>query len=297
MAMIKCGECGRDISDKASACIGCGAPVEAGSSTKVFGDVDGDGKVGMSDVKAAFGVLGAKATNLAQEATKQGKEFLKSQTQKDAEAVNAMSQGFEDSKPTLSSESDRNCSAFKVALESTIDVKYAEIMRGKTDADRFLTYIDGQILTATVRNVFTGTLRVSPPQVEAACNLSDAILAPSNDERQRLLKAAVGAGGGAAGIGMVIAGVGSALGWGASVFAGVSAFFTGAAVAGPIGWMVGGVTLAAMAAYFATTSDKHKDTERFLKVLKSSSARAVDAIWPEHGESLFKSVVKREPAA
>lgn len=27
MAMIKCPECGRDISDAASACPGCGAPV------------------------------------------------------------------------------------------------------------------------------------------------------------------------------------------------------------------------------------------------------------------------------
>ncbi len=296
MAMIKCGECGKDISDKAPACVGCGAPMEAARSTRVARDVDGAGTDGMSNVRAAFGVLGAKATDLAQEAVKQGQEMLKSQSQRDVEAVNAMSQGFSNAKPTLSSEFDNKCSAFKAALESTIDAKYAEIMRGKTDADRFLTYIDGQILTASVRNAFKGTLRVTPPQVEAACNLSEAILAPSNDERQRLLKAAVGAGGGAAGIGMVIAGVGSALGWGASVFAGVSAFFTGAAVAGPIGWMVGGVTIAAMAAYFATTSDKHKDTERFLKALKSSSARAVDVIWPEHGESLF-NVVKREHSA
>ena len=27
MAMVNCGECGRDISDKAAACVGCGAPV------------------------------------------------------------------------------------------------------------------------------------------------------------------------------------------------------------------------------------------------------------------------------
>ena len=27
MAMIKCSECGKDISDKAPACVGCGAPV------------------------------------------------------------------------------------------------------------------------------------------------------------------------------------------------------------------------------------------------------------------------------
>lgn len=293
MAMIKCGECGRDISDKAPACVGCGAPVKAGSVATVFGDVDGDGKVGLSDVKAAFSAIGSKASDLAQEATRQGKEMLKSQSQKDADAVHALSQGFGDEKPTLLSESDKNCSAFKAALESTVDVKYAEIMRGKTDADRFLTYIDGQILTASVRNVFKGPLRVTPPQVEAACNLSDAVLAPSNEERQRLLKAAVGAGGGAAGIGMVIAGVSSALAVKASVLA---AIFGTASYTGPIGWGVGGLALAGIAAYFATTSDKHKDTERFLKVLKSSSARAVDAVWPEHGETLF-NMVKREPSA
>lgn len=28
MALIQCGECGREISDKAASCIGCGAPIE-----------------------------------------------------------------------------------------------------------------------------------------------------------------------------------------------------------------------------------------------------------------------------
>jgi hypothetical protein len=95
---------------------------------------------------------------------------------------------------------------------------------------------------------------------------------------------------------MVIAAVGTALGWGAGVIATVSGAILGTSMMGPIGLGVGGLALGGIAYYFATTSDKHKDTERFLKVLKSSSARAVDAIWPEHGEALF-NVVKREPSA
>ncbi len=31
MAIVKCNECGRDVSDKAFSCPGCGAPVESGS--------------------------------------------------------------------------------------------------------------------------------------------------------------------------------------------------------------------------------------------------------------------------
>ena len=33
MALIKCGECGREVSDKAAACPGCGAPIPAASPT------------------------------------------------------------------------------------------------------------------------------------------------------------------------------------------------------------------------------------------------------------------------
>jgi hypothetical protein len=35
MALITCGECGREISDKAPACVGCGAPIEMASKAAV----------------------------------------------------------------------------------------------------------------------------------------------------------------------------------------------------------------------------------------------------------------------
>ncbi len=34
MALIKCGECGKEISDKAPACPGCGNPIHGGGQTK-----------------------------------------------------------------------------------------------------------------------------------------------------------------------------------------------------------------------------------------------------------------------
>jgi zinc-ribbon domain len=33
MALVKCLECGREVSDKAAACSGCGAPIGAATST------------------------------------------------------------------------------------------------------------------------------------------------------------------------------------------------------------------------------------------------------------------------
>lgn len=175
---------------------------------------------------------------------------------------------------------------FKGVLESTIDAKFAEIMNGKPAKECHLNYFDSLTLTTAVRNIFKNKLKVTPPQVEAACKLSEAVLAPSAKEREGLIKAAVGFGGGAAGIGMIIGGIGSALGWGASAVAFVTTIFMGSSMAGPIGWISLGLAIAAVAGYFSLTGSPQKDTERFMRVLKNSINQAVDAIWEQYKEAL-----------
>lgn len=64
MTMIKCSECGKDISDKASVCISCGAPTSSSPGVATgntlaptFGnlaDLTGDGRVDFEDFKAAY---------------------------------------------------------------------------------------------------------------------------------------------------------------------------------------------------------------------------------------------------
>ena len=314
MAMIKCSECERDISDTAVACVGCGAPMAvaaAKSDQSALFDLTGlktsvlnvaskakdsaetiaksdSGSKALTSLKSVFSTVTEKVKESAETAAEQGKELLKSKQQKDADAVERLAKGFGEQPAESASSAGQSCARFKAALGSTIDVKFAEIMNGKTEPNKFLTYVDSQILTATVRNVFKNAIETTPPQIEAACKMSEAILAPSALEREQLIKSAVGIGGGAAGIGMIIAGIGGALGWGAGVIASVSAFFVGTSLAGPAGWAIAGITLAGIAAYFATTSNEAKDTERFMNVLKSSSDRAVEAIWPEYETALLK---------
>ncbi len=174
-----------------------------------------------------------------------------------------------------------NKEQFKASLDSSIDAKFASIMSTKTPKDRYLNYIDALTLTTMVRNVFNNRLGTTPPQVEAACRLSEAVLAPTAREREDHIKAAVAVGGGAAGIGMILAGIGAILGWGAGVWAAIVTFFTGVQLLGPIAWIAGGLAVAGVAGYFALTGNPQKDTERFLAVLKSSCGQAVDAIWEE----------------
>lgn len=97
MAMIKCSECGKDVSDKAAACIGCGAPLltaqlatqPSAPSTSIFtsiGDLNGDGKVDYEDFKIAAARAKVFASAAAVEAVKLGKEALHSDMTKDAAA-------------------------------------------------------------------------------------------------------------------------------------------------------------------------------------------------------------------
>lgn len=362
MAMIQCSECGKDISDKASACIHCGAPIskaviipiesteattltaqkinaesgnapaqrklglmyEKGDGVPVdydkaihwyclaaeqgdaeaqenlgrmcelgqvvldgvqVGDVTGDGKVDYEDFKLALSQSKQFAAEKVKEAANYGQEKLQSARERDAAALESLAGN---SGPVVLTASQKKRDKFKAALESTIDVKFADIMRGKTGEEVYLTYFDAQILTSAVRNIYKHLLQITPGPVESALCLSEVILAPSTLQKIQKLKAAIGAGGAVVGIGAVLAAVGTALGWGTGAIAGFTTFFTGVHLLGPLAWAASGITLTGFAAYFATTSNKQTDSERFIKVLKSSSSKAVDTIWEEYESSLSK---------
>ena len=38
MAMIQCGECGKDVSDKAAVCVNCGAPIQGDLVERALGE-------------------------------------------------------------------------------------------------------------------------------------------------------------------------------------------------------------------------------------------------------------------
>lgn len=97
MTMINCSECGKNISDKASVCIGCGAPISTinldpfsdTSPIPIFTkicDLNGDGKVDYEDFKIAAAKARNIASATADEAVKLGKEALRSDMTKDAAA-------------------------------------------------------------------------------------------------------------------------------------------------------------------------------------------------------------------
>ena len=180
-----------------------------------------------------------------------------------------------ESKPTKPSFSD----------DSPVNPKAAARMPGEAGSRRVLDYDDALILTANIRGIFVKTIRVVPEQVEVACLVAETFLAPTAAERKRLLKEAAKFGG-VAGISLIVAAACAAVGLGHGVIGLIMAFLIGPHA--PLGLILAGVTLGAVAAYFAVTGNSEVDTERFLKALKGGLGKAIKEIWAQHGEKLSR---------
>jgi hypothetical protein len=269
-----CAQCGSENQQNRVNCSDCGAALAA----KSFWDINSDGKVDMNDLKTFMGNMAGSV-----------KKTFRSKTEKDKEAIEKLSESF---KAESAGQTANMQQQFKDTLKSTVDIKISERLAKKPAEKPYLDFVDAQIITTYVHNIFKKSLSFTPRQVSAACALSKAVLAPSEKDRQAMVKSAVGFAGGTAGIGMVISAVGTALGWGAGIIATMTALFVGSSFAGPIMWGVGGLSLVAVSAYFARTSSHQTDTARFIDVLQASLEKAVEAIWDEHGEKLTESMKK-----
>ena len=171
---------------------------------------------------------------------------------------------------------------FKSQLSSAIRLKCTEF----TQKNGKISYNEAKSIVASVENVFRSRIRYVPKEIDAACNIALVILAPSMAAKVELIKKIASTFGGLAGLGAIIAGVGMALGWGTGTIAAVTAWFMGTAPWGPLGWIVGGVSVVVIAGYFYFSDDDAENAEKFEKALIKGLDEAIDKIWPKCGDEL-----------
>ena len=173
--------------------------------------------------------------------------------------------------------------AFFREVHHQIDAKARELVEGEEGSAAVLSFDAFKIVTARVRGLYRERLGEVPREVDAACTLSEAVLAPTKQETIRLLKTVFTLVGGASGIAVVLSGVGVALGWSAGVLAGVTAVFTAAGIAGPVGWAMGAGGIAGIAAYFMLTrNDPAANSAKALEALHQSLQKAEPMLAEEY---------------
>ena len=174
---------------------------------------------------------------------------------------------------------------FKLSCNHTIDLAFCKVINADGG---LLTYAGGKTMLNTARNIFYDRLNMIPVEVEKGCLFAEALIAPSLAAKAKLLRAAIGIGGSIIGTIMILSAIATILGWGAGVWAAVVAFFVGGPVTGPLILAGAGMTVIAIAVYFALTGNETEKAEKFLKILKANCSVAVDEIWNEHGAKLSK---------
>lgn len=176
-------------------------------------------------------------------------------------------------------------SVLEQQLMFAIDSAYAAIVTKKEADKQFVTYHELQAICHTVKNFFISRVGTSVKEVDGACELALAVLAPDTVTRLNHVKMAFSLIGGLAGVGAIITAVGLALGWGAGVIELVCAFFAGTSICGPLALGLAGLAAVGVAAYFAFNKDTEIElSNKAIKVLKEGIKSALPEIWEKHGD-------------
>ena len=158
-----------------------------------------------------------------------------------------------------------------------------------------LSMLDAATIANYVRSVFVQRLGLVPAQVEAACVLSEATVAPSTLMRIKLIKRAIGLVGGLTGLGAIATAILVGLGIGtvstaATTWAAIVAYFTATTTSlpflGPLALGLAGAGIAGISIYFAASGDSAERAEKFRNSLVGSCAKAVEQCWDEYGDRL-----------
>jgi len=181
--------------------------------------------------------------------------------------------------------------AFISRLNGAIRTKCTELTKEKSA----ITYNEGKGVVQFIDVIFISFLGFVPKQIQATEKLALTFIAPSLKEKKKMIKNVVSTMSGISGLAAIISGIGLALGWGAGTVAAVVAWFTGASMLGPIGWISAGASLTVVAGYFYFSSSDAKDAEKFETVLIGGLEEAIDGIWGEYGEQITEKMDQIQP--
>ena len=178
-------------------------------------------------------------------------------------------------------------------------VRFKEYMKnivetGRQTAEELSTpkrdYMNQDELAAVAENIYLAFERRighEPPLVKKACLMAQASMEPDKIRRELIIKKAAALGGGMAGTYAVLLSIGTVLGVGHGVIAGIIAFFVGVSIAGPLAVIITGAMVAGFAGWYLFRNDDPKvRADSAAKAMIAGVHTAIDEMWDQHGEQL-----------
>lgn len=166
-----------------------------------------------------------------------------------------------------------------VNMDMIIQNEISGILSTKPQDRQYLNYLDMRQVCSTVKRYCIDSMGEIPQEVEMACCLAEAVLAPDKKDKKQLVKQAVSLASGAGGVTCIVAGIGGVLGWGTGVLAAVTAFFIGTSLTIPVIAITGGLVLSGIAGYFMFHDDAPTLSNKAIKALSKGVEKALTAYW------------------
>lgn len=179
---------------------------------------------------------------------------------------------------------------FIIKIKRDIDIFSGNIMSESNKSH--LTYQEFNLLCARVSLAIEQMCGTASKEVEAAAEMAKAVIAPDISTKKKHIKKVAAMSGTVGGIGLIISGIGTALGWGAGMIATVTAAIMGSNLMPIFGQIAAGAVITLIAGYFVFHETTPEElTHRAVQALKQGIEKNIDAIWMKY-ESEIQKIAK-----
>ncbi len=164
--------------------------------------------------------------------------------------------------------------------ECTVDNWICETLKNKPGDRQYLELHDLQRLGSHIEWMWIRHCGEAPAGIKSAILMSQAVLANDFGTKVTLIKHMLSGAGLIAGLGIILSGVGTILGWGAGVIATIATAITGISLTGPLA-IIGIGALASMIAGYLMFSNIPEETlsRKAVEVLKQGMRDALPHVW------------------
>ncbi len=163
---------------------------------------------------------------------------------------------------------------FIADMERELSNRAADLISAKPEQEKYISLADLRIITSALKDRCRMQLEEMPKQVDVACLLAEAVLAPMQ-EKAALLKKVYALTGRMKGTGAIISAVGTALGWSRSVISVVVALYLGTSLVGALG-------VTALVGYFLFAGTPAEQADKALNVLRKGVYTALQEYFKAH---------------
>ena len=161
-----------------------------------------------------------------------------------------------------------------------LDEQICDTLKHKPQNRQFLEYHDLERLGTNIEGLWIKHCGEVPTAIKSAILMSQAVLANNFGTKVTIIKHMLSSAGLVTGLGLILSGVGTILGWGAGIITTISTAITGLSLTGPLAIVALGAVASLIAGYLIFSNIPEEVLSRkAIQVLRQGINDALPQVW------------------